>query len=121
MGADLAHDLLPTLKHSGTPRPSGMTTRAALGSTSTSTSTSEVPLRAPRSSNTCWRSHASVARWAQAWGQSCPCPGPPAPGLCVIHIVCTASAVPRLLPACLCLKPHRENTTGLFHENQLLK
>lgn len=63
--ADLARDPLPTLKPSEMPRPSETTIQAASGSTLTSTSTNGVPLRAPRLSSTCWRSHASVARWAR--------------------------------------------------------
>lgn len=99
-GADLARDPLPTLKHSGTPRPSATTTPAASGSTSTSTSTSGAPSRAPGSSSTCWRSRASVARWAQAQGRSCPCRGPRSAALHGVHTVRIASGVPRLLPVC---------------------
>ena len=87
VGADLARDPLPTLKHSGMPRPSATTTRAASESTLTSTSTRGAPSRAPGLSSTCWRSHASVARWAQAQGHSCPCTGPRATVLSGIHTV----------------------------------
>ena len=99
VGADLAHDPLPTPKHLGTPRPSATTTQAALGSTSISTSTSEVPSRVPRSSSTCWKSHVSVVRWARARGRADPhrTPGLRGGGWGV-HVVWI---VPMLLPACL--------------------
>lgn len=45
-----------------TPRPLGTTTPVASGSTSTFTSTSEVPSKEQRSSSTCWRSPACVDR-----------------------------------------------------------
>ena len=66
----MTRDPLLHLQHLGMLRPSATTTQAALGSISTSTSTSGVPLRAPGSSSTCWRSHESVARWARALHRS---------------------------------------------------
>lgn len=101
------------------PRPFAMTTQAASGSTLTSTSTSGVPSRAPRSSSTCWRSRASVARWAQARGQSCPSPNPGRSAACDFHL-----EQPQLSPGCCllaCPQSTREPPWELSHRSHLSK